>query len=92
MNSNENINNNDNKWIVLPDSEFAALGGDHLAYVREIDSEKAASLVGKPVTVEPGTHIFAVFGADGQPLAITDSHAAAVANAVEHELMPMSVH
>jgi hypothetical protein len=80
------------KWTILPDSEFAALGGGHLAYVREIDSEKATSLVGKPVTVEPGTHIFAVYGADGNPLAITDSHAAAIANAVEHELMPMSVH
>ncbi len=90
MNENQTINTA--KWTVLPDSEFASLGGGHLAYVREIDSEKATSLIGKPVDVEPGTHIFAVYGADGQPLAITDSHAAAVANAVEHELMPMSVH
>jgi hypothetical protein len=90
MTDNDTINAS--TWIVLPDNEFAALGGGHIAYVREIDPEKATSMIGKPVSVEPGTHIFAVYGADGQPLAITDSHAAAVANAVEHELMPMSVH
>lgn len=80
------------KWIVLSDSDFAALGDGHLAYVREIDSESATSLVGKPLAVAPGDHIYAVYGADGRPLAITDSRAAAIANAVEHELMPMSVH
>ena len=88
--TNYEINNN--SWIVLSDREFAALGGGHLAYVREIDSDKATSLIGKPVAVDPGTHIYAVYGADGSPLAITDSRAAAIANAVEHELMPMSVH
>jgi len=91
MTDNETINSTA-KWTVLSDSEFAALGGGHLAYVREIDSEKATSLIGKPVAVEPGTHIFAVYGADGEPLAITDSRAAAIANAEEHELMPMNVH
>jgi hypothetical protein len=79
-------------WIVLPDNEFAALGGGHLAYVREIDSEKATSLIGQPVKLGPDDHMFAVYGADGRPLAITDSRASAIANAVEHELMPMSVH
>jgi hypothetical protein len=89
MTSNDTSNS---KWIVLSDSEFAAYGGGDLAYVREIDSEKATSLVGQPVAVDPGTQIYAVYGADGKPLAITDSRAAAIANAVEHELMPMSVH
>lgn len=76
----------------LSDSEFAALGGGHLAYVREIDSERATSLVGQPVEINPGDHIFAVYGADGRPLAVTDSRAAAFANALQHELMPMNVH
>ena len=79
-------------WTVLPDDEFAALGGGHLAYVREIDSEKATSLIGQSVALGPGDHIYAVYGADGSPLAVTDSRASAIANAVEHELMPMSVH
>lgn len=81
-----------NRWITLSDSEFAALGGGHIAYVREIGPEIAATLIGRPVTVLPGTHIYAVYSADGRPMAVTDSRDAAIANAVEHELMPMSVH
>ena len=89
MTSNEVRND---KWIALSDSDFAALGGGHIAYVREIGPEIAASLIGRPVTASPGTHIYAVYSADGSPIAITDSRDAAIANAVEHELMPMSVH
>lgn len=80
------------QWIALSDSEFAALGDGHIAYVREIGPEVAASLIGRPVAATPGTHIYAVYTADGSPIAITDSRDAAIANAVEHELMPMSVH
>jgi hypothetical protein len=39
-----------------------------------------------------GITIFAVHAADGTPLALTDTHFAAVENAKEHDLIPMSVH
>ncbi|HKB00014.1 MAG TPA: DUF1150 family protein [Methyloceanibacter sp.] len=39
-----------------------------------------------------GIDLFAVLGADGTPLALTDSRSAAIANALENDLMPVSVH
>jgi hypothetical protein len=33
-----------------------------------------------------------VLGADGTPLALTDSRTAAIANAIENDLVPLSVH
>ena len=33
-----------------------------------------------------------LFGADGTPLALTDSRNAAIANAIENDLVPLSVH
>jgi hypothetical protein len=39
-----------------------------------------------------GIDFFAVLGADGTPLALTDSRTAAIANAIENDLVPVSVH
>jgi hypothetical protein len=39
-----------------------------------------------------GIDLYAVLGADGTPLALTDSRTAAIANAIENDLMPLSVH
>jgi hypothetical protein len=33
-----------------------------------------------------------VLGADGTPLALTESRSAAIANALENDLVPVSVH
>ena len=39
-----------------------------------------------------GIDLYAVLGADGTPLALTDSRNAAIANALENDLVPLSVH
>ena len=39
-----------------------------------------------------GIDLYAVLGADGTPLALTDSRSAAIANAIENDLVPVSVH
>jgi len=39
-----------------------------------------------------GIDLYAVLGADGTPLALTDSRNAAIANAIENDLVPLSVH
>ena len=36
--------------------------------------------------------LFAVLAADGTPIALTDSRHAAIANAIENDLVPLSVH
>ena len=39
-----------------------------------------------------GIDLFAVLSADGTPIALTDSRNAAIANAIENDLVPVSVH
>lgn len=86
------MNTQSEKKIEFSDAEFAQLGGGAVAYVKEIDTDDAIKLVGTRMNVPQGARLFALYGADGTPVSISGTREAAVANAVQHELMPMSVH
>ena len=73
-------------------AELARLGGAELAYIREIAADAAADLLGDTVEIPSAQQLFCLYLADGTPIAISGSREAAVANAFEHDLMPMSVH
>jgi hypothetical protein len=85
---------NEDKTAVslLSDEQFARLGGGMLAYVKPIRSEDVSRLFPQVPPVKPGMQLFALLGADGSPIMLTDSRDAAVANAHEHELMTVSLH
>jgi hypothetical protein len=71
---------------------FAVLGGGEIAYVRPIRSEEVRELFPQAPKLAPGLQLFSLHAADGTPIMITDSRAAAEANAREHELDAVSVH
>jgi hypothetical protein len=73
-------------------SEFAHLGDGEVAYIRQLDSAAAERLFPALLDAPKGIHLYAVLGADGTPLALTDSRNAAIANAIENDLVPVSVH
>lgn len=73
-------------------AELASLGGGEIGYVREIDSERAAELLGSNSDIPSDTTLFALYSADGTPMAIADSREGALANAFEHDLEAISVH
>lgn len=77
---------------VMTEIEFAALGGDDLAYVRAVPDDEAKVLakeIGLPVK---DLKLFALHAADGRRIAITDSFATAEANASEYDLETVRVH
>jgi hypothetical protein len=76
----------------LTPQEFAHLGGGAIAYVKTIKSEDAQRLFPQAPAIRPGLRLFALLGADGSPIMLTDSKDAAIANAWEHELQTVSVH
>jgi hypothetical protein len=78
--------------LKLTDVEFARLGGGRMAYIREIGVERAAVLMGDSGIFPRGSKLYCLYGADGTPMAISGSEEAAIANAFEHELLPMPVH
>jgi hypothetical protein len=73
-------------------SELAHLGGGVLGYVREIESTKAKALLGGQTAFPPNVKLFALFNADGSPISISGSREAALGDAMNHDLIPASVH
>ena len=72
--------------------EFARLGDGQVAYVKQIDSGQARNLFPALTGLPEGIDLFAVVGADGTPLGLTDSHSSAIASVFEYEMQPVSVH
>jgi len=71
---------------------LALLGGGQIAYVRTVRSEDVPALFPQAPELAPGMLLFALHAADGTPIMLTNSREAALANAMEHELVPVSVH
>ncbi len=76
----------------LTEQEFALLGDGAIAYVKSIKSEDAQRLFPQAPAIRPGLDLFALLGADGSPIMLTDSKDAAIANAWEHQLETVSLH
>jgi hypothetical protein len=72
--------------------EFKRLGDGEVAYIKQLDVALAQELFPGLGERLEGIDLFAVLGADGTPLALTDSRTAAIANAIENDLVPLSVH
>jgi hypothetical protein len=75
----------------LSEMEFASLGEGEVAYIREMSSQEARDLFPE-VKIPEGIEIFAVHGADGRPIALTDTRFAAIGSAKEQNLDIVSVH
>jgi hypothetical protein len=80
------------KVSALTQQEFAHLGDGAVAYVKVINSEDVSRLFPQAPALRPGVKLFALLGADGSPIMLTDSKDAAIANAWEHELETVSLH
>jgi hypothetical protein len=72
--------------------ELAHIGGGVLAYVKELEAAEAKSLLGGNVALPKDGKLFGLFNADGSPISISGSRDAALGSALEHELIPASVH
>jgi hypothetical protein len=72
--------------------DLAHLGEGAVAYIREIEGKEAVRLLGDQVKVAPDARLFCLYEANGTPISISGTREAAIGSAMEHELMPMSVH
>jgi len=77
---------------VISQEALAHLGDGRLAYVRAIRSEDVAQMFPQAPQIAPGIKLFALHGADGTPIMLTDTREAALANAWSQELEAVSVH
>ena len=92
MNEFEKEKEDRRKRALMTRSEFAQLGDGEVAYIKQLDHDAAEKLFPTLSDAPKGIDLYAVLGADGTPLALTDSRTAAIANAIENDLVPVSVH
>ncbi len=83
---------NENRAAALTPQQLAHLGEGAVAYVKTIMSEDAHRLFPQVPAIKPGLRLFALLGADGTPILLTDSRETAIQNAWEHQLQTVSVH
>ena len=77
---------------VMSMSELAKLGGGKVAYIKIMTSDEAKEMFPAIEGLPQGINLFALHAADGTPLALTDSHQAAVGHAMGDELEIASLH
>ena len=92
MNEFEKEKEDRRKRALMTRTEFAQLGDGEVAYIKQLDSDAAERLFPALADAPKGIDLFAVLSADGSPIALTDSRTAAIANAIENDLVPVSVH
>jgi Uncharacterized small protein len=88
MNSNSKLQNGE----FLDKAELAALGEGQMAYVKPILSDEITRLFPQAPEIQPGLKLFALLSASGEPIVLTDTRDAAVANAWAHDLETVSLH
>jgi hypothetical protein len=77
---------------VMSEIELARLGGGEVAYIKVLSVEEARQMFPAIEGLPAGVRLFALHGADGTPIALTDSRQAALSHAMEGELAIASVH
>ena len=79
------------RMTMTPES-LAGLGGGRIAYVRPMRSEEVKTLFPNVPPIAAGLELWALLGADGTPIMLSDSREAVVLNAHENDLETVSLH
>ncbi|WP_141049205.1 DUF1150 family protein [Brucella melitensis] len=77
---------------VFTDNEFAHLGEGEIAYVRKIRSDDLARSFPSLPPIAPGLELWALFGASGEPIVLSDVRETALQGAHDHELRTVTLH
>ena len=88
-----NVTSKEPRGPALTEEQFAHLGEGLVAYLKPVRTEELGAIFPEvPQGIEPGMQLFALLGASGKPLVLTDSKDAALANAMQNALHMVSVH
>lgn len=83
---------NEKNELLMSDIELAHLGNGEVAYIKVMSTDEAEKLFPTVEGLPQGTHLYALHGADGTPIALTDTRQAALGHALDGELEIASVH
>jgi hypothetical protein len=78
--------------VVMSAKDLANLGGGKVAYIKVLTTDEAKAMFPAVQGIPAGIRLYALNAADGTPIALTDSHQAAVGQAMGDELEIASLH
>lgn len=76
----------------LTETELAHLGSGEVAYIRKMRSEEVSRCFPEAPDIDPEVDLWALFGADGTPILLTDNRSSTFYKAAEDELKTVSLH
>jgi hypothetical protein len=76
----------------LTQSELAHLGSGEVGYIRKMRSEEVSRCFPEAPEIDPDVDLWALFGADGTPILLTDNRSSTFYKAAEDELKTVSLH
>lgn len=78
--------------ITITQDQLAHIGEGIVAYMREMDAEELQGKFPGMPDLQPGTKLWALFAANGQPILLTDERDSALAGAFQNDLQTVSLH
>ena len=79
-------------FLPFEDNEFANLGLEQVGYIRRISAREIADRFPGNVELPQANQLWALFGADGQPIIVSDHIDGAQSSAFEQDLEMVSLH
>ena len=73
-------------------TDLAAIGEGNIAYMRRMSSDEMIKRFPVANQIQPGLDLWALFGADGTPLAVSDDPGSIITSASENMLETVSIH
>ncbi|MGY5799777.1 BQ00720 family protein [Rhizobium sp. LEGMi12c] len=76
----------------LTASELANIGTGEVAYIRKMEWSEVSRCFPEAPDIDPDVDLWALFGADGTPILLTDNRSSTFYRAAEDELKTVSLH
>ncbi|HCL67347.1 MAG: DUF1150 family protein [Rhizobium sp.] len=76
----------------LTQSELAHLGAGEVGYIRKMRSDEVSRCFPEAPDIDPQLDLWALFGADGTPILLTDNRSSTFYKAAEDDLKTVSLH
>lgn len=73
-------------------AELAQIGAGHVAYLRRLTGKQMNEAFPGKIAIDPTANVWALFGADGAPIVLASDADAALAEAFQKQLFPVTVH
>jgi hypothetical protein len=88
----ETVRGDDTGDTEISTEMLASLGEGEVAYVRSFQSEDLMAMFPEAPELVPGQKLWALLSANGTPIVLADTPDAVIKNAMENDLVTVSVH